>query len=89
MDFFYLYTLAEVIDYCNGVLVQENNTFLAIAEHRTLVEVVLDPYLHPSLPSPFQMLRGDHLCNHLCRFHKRSSAAYGAEEYHDLEEALV
>lgn len=89
MDFFCLYTLAEVIDYCIVDRAQESNNFFAIAELRTLVELDLGPYLHLSLPSPFQMLREDHLCNHLCRFHKRSSAADGAEEYHDLEEALV
>ena len=35
------------------------------------------------------MLLEDHLCNHLCRFHKHSSEAYGVGEFHGLEEALV
>lgn len=89
MDFFYLCTLAVVIDYCIGARVQENNTFFATSEHRTLVQVGLGLYLHLSLPSPSQMLPEDHLCNHLCRFHKRSSEVDGEEEVHDPEEALV
>ena len=66
---------------------QDYNTFSLEPEYHILeVELVL--YLHLSLPWPFQKLPEDHLCNHLCRFHKRSSDAYAVEGFHDLEEGL-
>ena len=83
-DFFYRGIL-EVIGYHSDVL--ENNIALANDCHRIGVGALV-LYLHPSSPLPFQRPQEDHLCNHLCRFHKRSSDAYAVEGFHDLEEGL-
>ena len=82
---FFCRGILVVIDYHSDVL--ENNIALATDCHRIGVGALV-LYLHPSSPLPFQRPQEDHLCNHLCRFHKRSSDAYAVEGFHDLEEGL-